>query len=388
MVWAACLGDQSIAETKLFESELIFPLQAKHVHSSCVIQCPNGDFLATWFHGSGERRSADVVIQGARKRQGAKVWSDVFPMADTPNLPDCNPVLFINAKQDLTLFWIAVLGENWNHSLLRFRKSKDYLGDGPPKWEWQDNLILTPGPEFVTALERDLPRLSIADADYGGHAPHPSDTLIEAAKDPGKRQLGWMPRTHLLTLPSGRILFPLYSDGFYVGLMAISDDGGASWRHSHPIVGVGLNQPSVVRKQDGTLVAYLRREGPPPHRVQVSSSRDNGETWAVAEASEIPNPNTSLEVIALQNGRWVMAYNDIESGRDSLALAMSDDEGRTWKWHRNLEHKPRGRFHYPSMIQARDGQIHLTYTYQPGDEDHRSIKHVTFDAEWVAGGKE
>ena len=67
------------------ETKLIFPLQAKHVHSSCVIECPNGDLLCTWFHGSGERRSMDVTIEGARLRKGAEAWSEVFPMADTPN---------------------------------------------------------------------------------------------------------------------------------------------------------------------------------------------------------------------------------------------------------------------------------------------------------------
>jgi predicted neuraminidase len=387
MLLARCVGPAAVfAGTPFFHSELIFPPQAKHVHSSCIVECTNGDLLAAWFHGSGERESPDVEIQGARLRTGTAAWSDVFPMADTPNLPDCNPVLFIDAKEELTLFWIAVLGDSWNHCLLRFRKSKDYLGDGPPKWRWQDDLILTPGPEFVAALQEGLPQLSIAAADYGGHVKAPGEALIEAAMDPGKRQLGWMPRTHLLTLPSDRILFPLYSDGFYVGLMAISDDGGHSWRPSRPIVGVGLNQPSVVRKRDGTLVAYMRREGPPPHRVQMSTSKDDGETWSLAAATDIPNPNASIEAIALRDGRWVMAYNDLEKGRDSLVLALSDDEGKSWKWRRHLERKPGGRFHYPSMIQTKDGRLHLTYTHQPEGEDQRSIKHVTLDAEWIAVG--
>lgn len=73
------------ADEPYFASRLIFPLQAKHVHSSCVIECPNGDLMATWFYGSGERDSPDVLIQGARLRQGATAWSEPFLMADTPN---------------------------------------------------------------------------------------------------------------------------------------------------------------------------------------------------------------------------------------------------------------------------------------------------------------
>jgi len=369
-----------------YREQLIFPLQPKHVHSSSILECPNGDLWATWFYGSGERQSYDVVIQGARLRRGTNVWSDVVLLADTPNLPDCNPVLFLDAQQELTLFWIAVLGDSWNHCLLRFRKAKDFVRDGPPQWHWQDDLILTPGPEFAQALEQGLPRLSIANADYGGHTTAPADALIQAARDPGKRQLGWMPRNHLITLPSGRILFPLYSDGFYVCLMAISDDDGRSWRPSQPIVGVGLNQPSVVRQRDGTLVAYMRREGPPPPRVQVSFSKDDGETWSLAQASDLPNPNSSLEVIALRDGRWVMVYNDTEAERDRLALGLSEDEGQTWKHQRHVERTPGGRFHYPSLIQARDGRLHLTYTYQPGAASGKSIKHVVLEADWIKTG--
>jgi predicted neuraminidase len=189
----------------------------------------------------------------------------------------------------------------------------------------------------------------------------------------------------LLVLPGGRILFPLYSDGYYVGLMAITDDGGQHWHASAPIVGIGLNQPSVVRKRDGTLVAYMRREGPPPRRVQRSTSRDDGETWAPAEATSIPNPDSSLEVVALKDGRWVMAYNASErlDDRSRLVLALSADEGSTWPWQRDVESRPGGRFHYPSLIQTHDGRLNLTYTYQPQDETQRSIKHVTLDPEWI-----
>lgn len=49
----------------------IFPLQEKHVHSSSIVECPNGDLLACWFHGSGERTADDVVIRGARLKKGS-----------------------------------------------------------------------------------------------------------------------------------------------------------------------------------------------------------------------------------------------------------------------------------------------------------------------------
>ena len=93
-----------------FNEELIFPMQNKHVHASSIVECPNGAFLVCWFHGSGERTADDVVIQGSRLKKKSKEWEPVFLMADTPNFPDCNPVLFIDQMDRLWIFWIAVMG--------------------------------------------------------------------------------------------------------------------------------------------------------------------------------------------------------------------------------------------------------------------------------------
>lgn len=381
-----CLRLSASADS-YFEEQLVFPSQKKHVHASSIVECPNGDLLTCWFHGSGERTASDVLIHGARLRKGSKVWSPVFLMADTPDIPDCNPVLFVDGKGELWLFWISVLAERWEDSLLRYRKARDFHGEGPPKWYWQDNIILKPGHKFVEAIQSGFKAMDLPEIDYGGYAPSPQQSLVEAARNMSNRQRGWMTRTHLNVLPTGRILLPLYSDGFYVALMAISDNDGKTWRASSPIVGIGLNQPSVVRKKDGTLVAYMRDEGPAPKRVQISTSRDEGETWSAAVETDIPNPDSSLEVVALNDGRWVMAYNDTEEGRDSLALAVSDDEGRSWTWKRHLEQLDGGMFHYPSVIQTRDGLIHVTYTYQPGAKADKSIKHVAMNVDWIIEGE-
>lgn len=371
-----------------FQQELLFPLQEKHVHSSSIIECPNGDLLCAWFHGSGERTSPDVVIRGARRRIGATAWTAHEPWADTPGLPDCNPVLFVDARQELWLFWIAVPAERWEDALLRYRKAKDYLGDGPPQWYWQDDILLKPGEEFAQTLEKGYNQLRDAlpalHADFGGYTTPPAEQLLNAARDPSKNQRGWMTRNHALTLPSGRILLPLYSDGFEVGLMAISDDQGQSWRPSAPIPGALLNQPAIVQKQNKHLVAFMREEGDVNKRVLRSVSTDNGDAWSVAEYTDIPNPNASLEVIALRDGRWGMIYNDAQNARDSLALALSDDEGLSWKWSRHLERSTNASFHYPSIIQTRDGRIHASYTYAV--DQGKSIKHVALDPEWIIQG--
>ena len=200
--------------------------------------------------------------------------------------------------------------------------------------------------------------------------------------------MGWFTRTHPLELPSGRMLVPMYSDGYSFGIMAISDDGGVTWKGSEPIVGLGGIQPSVVRKNDGTLVAYLRDNGPAPKRALISQSSDDGESWTEARDTDILNPGSSVEAVRLQNGHWIMVHNDLERGRYSLVAALSEDEGRTWPLRRHLEGRPDAespnQYHYPSVIQARDGAIHVTYSYfTPAG---KSIKHARFNEDWVRAG--
>ncbi len=52
------------------------------------------------------------------------------------------------------------------------------------------------------------------------------------------------------------------------------------------------------------------------------------------------------------------------------------------KCKRNLENIEGGSFSYPSVIQAKDGKIHVTYSYHLAD-DKKSIKHLSFKEEGI-----
>ena len=54
---------------KVYEETIVFPLQYEHVHGPTIVELPNGDLLAAWFQGSGERWADDVRIMGARIKQ-------------------------------------------------------------------------------------------------------------------------------------------------------------------------------------------------------------------------------------------------------------------------------------------------------------------------------
>ncbi|MCF6222119.1 MAG: exo-alpha-sialidase [Flavobacteriaceae bacterium] len=368
------------------QSAFIFPLQNKHVHSSSIIELPNGDLMACWFEGSGERNANDVMIKGARLKKGDVIWSEPFLMADTPGQPDCNPVLFVDKNKKLKLFWIVVQANRWETSILKYRESSNYLKEGAPKWDWQDVILLKPGEEFPETIKSEFSAMESRGLAWAEYALEYETMIYDAAKEKKKRETGWMTRIHPIVLPNGRILLPLYSDGYNLSLVAISDDQGKSWKPSKPIVGYGNIQPSIVQKKDGSLVAYMRDNGDSPGRILISASKDNGESWTAAKESDIPNPGTSIDLIKLKNGNWVMAYNDIEDGRYSIVVSLSDDEGKTWKWTKQLERddNKKGSFSYPSIIQTKDGKIHVTYSYKTSKVE-KSIKYNSFNEKWLKG---
>src|SRR5262249_33768353 len=154
---------------------------------------------------------------------------------------------------------------------MKYRISTDYQqASGPPHWEFQDNIVLIP--KNIAARTKEFAGQA---AEGTGPAAELARRVIAHAEDENFSRMGWLSRKHPLKQQSGTMLVPMFSDGFSFGIMAISDDHGYTWTAGEPIVGAGCIQPSVVRKNDGTLVAYLRDNGPPPKRAHISFSRDD-----------------------------------------------------------------------------------------------------------------
>ncbi len=366
MVAIGEIAAQTVVQTEV--SQQIFTPQAEHAHGSSIVALPNGDLLAAWFQGSGERTADDVRILGARKSKGASTWSAPFPMADTPGIPDCNPVLFLNSKNELTLAWIAVLGNQWEQSILRTRKSNNYDQAGAPIWNWQDNILLKPGEEFAKEVETKLKQLPDSHHGWSAYAPDYDKLTVEASKNPKYRSIGWMTRIKPLVMGE-KIILPLYSDGFNLSLMAISEDHGETWKPSLPLVGRGPIQPALAQRKNGEIVAMLRDSGDGPNFIQKSISKDQGLSWTPATKTSLPN-TASVELLRLADGRWILVGNDIPDGRYQLALWISSDEGETWSsqplYLENDTTKNEG-FSYPSLIQDVSGTIHITYSsHKPG----------------------
>ena len=372
-------AQNTVTSKAILQQEIIFPYQSEHSHGSSIVQLPNGDLLAAWFQGSGERTADDVRVMGSRQKKGANTWATPFLMADTKGIPDCNPVLFLNKEGKLFLFWIAVQANQWQYSVLRFRTSTHFLADGAPTWDWQDDILLKPDDSFATEVAKKLKEAGDSHAGWAAYAPKYDDLIIEASKDKMKRSFGWMTRIQPITLESGRILLPLYSDGLNMSLVAISDDNGSTWRASLPIVGRGPIQPALAVRKSGEVVAIMRDSGDAPGRVWMCTSNDHGESWSLAKKTEIPN-EASVEIHSLKDGRWVYFGNDISDGRYQLSLYLSNDEGTNWYKKEVIEFSPdrKASFSYPCLIQTADGMIHISYSHAVGSKNE-SIKHIVVD---------
>ena len=302
----------------IYAVQEIFPLVAEHAHGSTIVELPNGDLLAAWFQGSGERWADDVCIKGARLKKGNDKWGKPFLMADVPDFPDINPAMFIDPQGKLWLTWYTVIANQWETSLLKYRISENYMqADGPPEWSWNDVIHVKPGDpaergiltndRFVKSVERKV-------EEYGGYLAEQGaserqlerwkrygDNMLSKARGENMmregigyayfQRMGWQTKNKAVFV-GDRLILPLYSDGFGISLVAITDDYGKTWQFSEPLVGAGPNQPAIAIKKDSTLVAYMRDDGPSPYLMHISVSKDKGMSWSMIKDSELPNPSS------------------------------------------------------------------------------------------------
>ncbi len=376
-----------------YRAELVFPLNPQHNHAPGIVECRDGQLLVSWYRGSGERSADDVAVLGARLAKGAGTWSEPFVLADNPDFPDCNTCMMIDRHDKLWLFWPIILDNHWESALTNYRTSHDYLGAGAPKWDWQGVIWLKPADFKDKALSRLDEYRAKRGAVLSERAAEYAASLEKLLGQKLSQRLGWQPRCKPTILTSGRILLPLYSDTFSFSLMAVSDDDGKTWYASEPLIGFGNIQPSVLERKDGSLVAYMRENGP-LDKIRVSESRDGGLTWGEVGALDIPNPGSGLDAVRLANGHWVLIYNDTKQKRNSLAVSLSEDEGRSWPVTRHLERHETGAYHYPAIIQGADGTIHAVYSYfvpsaestEGKKKEDKSMKHAAFNEDWIRAG--
>lgn len=307
----------------------------KECHASTIAETPDG-LVVAWFGGTKEK-NVDVEIWLCRK-VGSK-WSE--------------PVSVANGIQNTSLrypCWNPVLYQIPNGTLQLYYK----VGPSPSEW-WG---------------------LLIESKDHGKTWGNPVK-LPEGILGPIKNKP--------VLLSNGTLISPTSTenDGWRIHF-EYSKDFGKTWAKSDPINdGKQYNaiQPSILIYPSGELQIMARSK----ENVVLSSwSSDNGISWSSLEASGLPNPNSGTDAVTLKDGHQLIVYNHVDKKpnqwggkRSPLNVAVSKD-GIHWEAAIVLENEP-GEFSYPSVIQAKDGQVHIVYTWK-----REKVKHVVIDPDKIA----
>lgn len=167
----------------------------------------------------------------------------------------------------------------------------------------------------------------------------------------------------------------------WVSFADISEDEGKTWNKSKSIEydksdfeGKGMIQPTLWESEPGKVHMLLRTtEG----YIYRSDSEDYGKTWSQAYKTDLPNPNSGIDVVKAGD-KLILAYNpDSENwgSRKDLNLAVSEDNGKTWEDVVRVENggDPEDEYSYPAII-GMDSTVALTYTV-----NRKSIKYKEFE---------
>lgn len=364
--------------------EAFLPSPMVQNHAAYIERLDDGTLACLWFGGTLEGKS-DISIYAATLAPGADGWSAAVQLSNDPDRSEQNPVLWRNGQGQWQLFHTAQPSGNQDECLLRAR----IIGF--------DGTLKGGEPRVI-----DLPLGSFIRGRFV------------------RRQDGaWMmPIFRCISRPGQR-----WNGSHDTAAVAVSHDEGQTWTMSEVPGSIGSVHMTIVPLDGEHLVAfYRRRQSDFVHR---SESRDGGVSWSAPEPTDVPNNNSSINVVRLGDGRLAMVcnptsaatstdrrvslYDEIEEGDDRpdatggcapiwgvprapLTLCISTDGGLTWPLRRVVDDSPGtclsnnsidGRnkeLSYPYLLEGEGGELHVAYTYF-----RRAIKYVRLPAGWVDG---
>lgn len=215
---------------------------------------------------------------------------------------------------------------------------------------------------------------------------------------------------------SGRLVFafhrrkPKRGMGQNAVTCAYSDDNGKTWKQSanwfHTPVGrdaywsFGAVEPKIIQLKDGRLWMLIRTQDGKQYEAWSS---DEGATWTKCRPSVFHSSCAPAELLRLPDGRMVLSwcnnaqpsfkqFGRIYANRDALHMAISDDDGVTWRGFREVYLSPRrnggindqigGDFGtaYPFMNVTKQGKI-IMHTGQ-GEGTHYNAMFL-IDPKWL-----
>ena len=338
------------------------PILYPSSHAANLLELKNGDILCVWFSGTWEGNSGVGIVM-SRLPHREHHWTQTKLIDTEEGVSYQNPAVFQEPDGTLDLYHStqkAGAGEADAHVLHAVSK------DNGETWTKPELLFGKPG-----AFDR-----------------HP-----------------------LLILPNGSWLLPMdyvTSKGIGEGsetnysVTELTSDQGKTWRECVMAGTLGKVQPTVVQTAPGHLLAFLRSRAAD---WIYSSTSEDGCTWTASAPTGLPNNNASVQLFRLRNGHLVLAFNNTQTNRDGgkpveglrkpLSVALSEDDGKTWSYVRDVENgrpgyglsemkiKQPGReeYSYPTIMQASSGKIFIAYTFR-----RQTIKVVSFTEDWIRRG--
>lgn len=307
-------------------NEFIYPPKTvtDSCHASTVLPLPDGSVVAAWFGGTKEGND-DVKIWVSVREKGK--WAEPYSIAvKGESLPHWNPVLFLRENGEIILYF--------------------KYGKPIPKW--------------VTYY---------CISKNGGKSFSEPKVLVPGDKDGGRGPV----KNKAIRLKDGTVIAPASKEslrGSWKCFVDISKDDGLSFEHSNFVLRpkknlktVNMIQPTLWENEKGVHMLVRTNSG----YIYRSDSKDGGKTWCKAYETAMPNPNSGIDLVMLENGILVLIMNPISENwgdRAPLVLMYSADGGDTFKEFLKCEETTGDHeFSYPA-ITAAGNNLHITYTHE------------------------
>ncbi|MHC4639698.1 MAG: SUMF1/EgtB/PvdO family nonheme iron enzyme, partial [Planctomycetota bacterium] len=251
------------------------PVFAGHNHSPAVVECPNGDILAVWYTGIGERER-NIAVCASRLVWGTEQWQQATPFWDPPDRNDVALSLWYDGKGTLYHFNSISTSSNWYSMVLVMRTSTDSGAT------WSQPWLKNPD--------------------------HEKNIQV----------------SEVVGLKGGGIGIVLDSDGLFT-----SWDKGHTWAHSGGSFG-GIH-PGVIQLDDGSFLCYVR-EGKPTDNMRMSRSHDNGKTFTYSDSEfQAIGGGQRLALLKLRNGAIFIASFGNKYGLSGDPIMITDENGNQFQ---------------------------------------------------------
>jgi len=372
------------AERHRFDAFLPSPCVQNHAANLAFL--PDGTLTCVWFGGTMEGMG-DISIYMSRLVAGSAAWSEPEKMSDDPQKSEQNPLVFTAPDGKVWLIFTSQTSGNQDGAVVKRRISND-----------------------------------------GGRTFGPVDILCDSP--------GTFVRQPIVVNRRGDWLLPVFRCVGVLGqrwtgdadtaAVLISRNAGSSWDMVDLPGSIGAVHMNIVPCRDGRMVAFFRNRF--ATQILRSHSDDDGMTWSAPAPTALPNNNSSIQAVALKDGRIAIIYNhsnaltssdrrhslydeiEAEEGapavpaetvsaadgmpkaiwgvpRAPMSLVSSGDGGETFGVPVQLETGDgycltnnskdalNREYSYPSIAEGPDGALHVAYTYY-----RRAIKYVRLES--------